>query len=125
MDLIGSLLDPAAYPDEHPARVELAETHISWLFFAGSHVYKVKKPVDYGFLDFTTLERRRFYCEQESRLNRRLSPDVYLGVVPIGLSNGRYVVGAGPPVEWAGRCAGFLPTAGSPRYSIGARAQPT
>jgi hypothetical protein len=82
--------------------VALVETHISWLFFTGRFVYKVKRPVDYGFLDFTTLERRRFFCHQELRLNQRLSPDVYLGVVEIAAEDGRWVVsGSGPVVEYA------------------------
>jgi aminoglycoside phosphotransferase family enzyme/predicted kinase len=80
--LVSALLDPAAYagPVE---RVELVETHISWVFLAGDRVYKVKKPVDLGFLDFTTLRRRRFYCEEEVRLNRRLAAATYLRVIPI------------------------------------------
>ena len=76
--LVSGLLDPAVYP--HPVdRVELVETHISWVFLAGERVYKVKKPVNLGFLDFTTLARRRRFCHEEVRLNRRLAPDVYLG----------------------------------------------
>ena len=71
------LSDPRTYPDP-VERVELIETHISWVFLAGDWVYKVKKPVDLGFLDFTTLERRRFFCEEEVRLNQRLTRDVYL-----------------------------------------------
>jgi aminoglycoside phosphotransferase family enzyme/predicted kinase len=63
--------------------VELIETHISWVFLAAESVYKVKKPVDLGFLDFTTLDRRRFFCEEEVRLNQRLTHDVYLGVVEL------------------------------------------
>src|ERR1044072_8725271 len=80
--VIAALRDPAVYP--HPVdRVELVETHISWVFLTGDRVYKVKKPVDLGFLDFTTLERRRFFCEEEVRLNRRLTHEVYLGVVEV------------------------------------------
>ncbi len=104
-DLVGALLDPGAYPaDERPTAVTMAETHISWLFFAGDFVYKVKKPVDYGFLDFTTLALRRRFCDDEVRLNRRLSPDIYLGVVTIRERDGRYgVEGEGRPVEYAVR----------------------
>ena len=80
--LVSALLDPAVYPHEVD-RVELIETHISWVFLAGERVYKVKKPVNLGFLDFTTLARRRHFCGEEVRLNRRLAPDVYLGVVEI------------------------------------------
>lgn len=76
------MLSPQAYP--HPAEeVELRQTHISYLLFAGDFVYKVKKPLDLGFLDFTTLEKRRHYCEEEVRLNRRLCDETYLAVVRI------------------------------------------
>lgn len=61
---------------------EMVETHISWVLL-GEHVYKIKKPVKFSFLDFSTLEKRRFFCEEEVRLNKRLSPDIYLGVVPV------------------------------------------
>jgi uncharacterized protein len=77
-----SLLKAAAYP-EPTAGVRLIETHVSFIFITDSFVYKVKKPVDFGFLNFTTLDRRRFYCEEEVRLNRRLCPDLYLGVVEL------------------------------------------
>jgi aminoglycoside phosphotransferase family enzyme/predicted kinase len=80
--LIKSLLKSAAYP-EPTAKVRLIETHVSFIFIADDFVYKVKKPVDFGFLNFTTLDRRRFYCEEEVRLNRRLCPDIYLGVVEL------------------------------------------
>ncbi|MBN2246833.1 MAG: aminoglycoside phosphotransferase, partial [Candidatus Aminicenantes bacterium] len=77
-----ALLHPEIYPD-HPRAVKFIETHISLLFLTGNHVYKVKKPVDFGFLDFTSLEKRKLFCEQEVKLNRRLSPNIYLGVVKI------------------------------------------
>src|SRR5687768_11843458 len=82
MMLARSLLDPTCYPhavDE----VELHETHISWVFLAGPYAYKVKKPVALGFLDFSTLEARRRYCEEELALNRRFAPGLYLEVVEI------------------------------------------
>jgi aminoglycoside phosphotransferase family enzyme/predicted kinase len=81
---------------------ELIETHISWVFLAGDVVYKVKKPVDLGFLDFTTLDRRRFFCEEEVRLNQRLTHDVYLGVVELRGDDFR-VGGPGPVREVAVR----------------------
>ena len=66
--VVRALLSPRAY--DHPVgRVELIETHISWVFLAGERVYKVKKPVNFGFLDFTSLPRRRFFCAEEVRLN--------------------------------------------------------
>lgn len=68
----------------HPTRdIRLVETHISWVFLTGDYAYKLKKPVDLGFLDFSTLELRRHFCEEELRLNRRLVPDLYLDVVAI------------------------------------------
>lgn len=96
------LLEPAAYP--HPvASVRLIETHISWVFVAGAYAYKVKKPVDFGFLDFSTLAKRRFCCEEEVRLNRRLAPDIYLDVVAVTAAG----VGAGDALEWAVRMRAF------------------
>ena len=80
--LIEALSDPAAYPYPVGA-VEVRQTHISAVFLAGPYVYKVKKPVNLGFLDFSTLEKRLHFCEEEVRLNRRLAPHVYLGVVPV------------------------------------------
>src|SRR5947199_4823031 len=59
------------------------QTHISWVFIAPPFVFKVKKPVNFGFLDFSSLEKRRHFCQREVELNRRLCPEVYLGVVPI------------------------------------------
>ena len=103
MSLVEALLKPQAYPEE-VAAVELVETHISYIFLTGKHVYKVKKPVDYGFLDFTTLEKRHYYCQEEVELNRRLSPEVYLGVSEIRQHQGRYTVdGPGITVEYAVR----------------------
>lgn len=81
-----TLVELMSRPDFYPHRpqtVELVQTHISWVFIAGDDVYKVKKPVNFGFLDFTTLEKRKFYCEEELRLNRRLAPSIYLDVLPI------------------------------------------
>jgi len=94
-DLLEALQDPGIYP-EKPEKVELLQTHVSAIFFVGDHVYKVKKPVNFGFLDFTTLERRRHFCREEVVLNRRLCPEVYLGVAEIRLQNGRVRVGEGP-----------------------------
>ena len=100
-EIVEALLRPEAYPDD-VGPVELVETHISHLFLTSSHVYKVKKPVDYGFLDFTTLADRKYYCEREVALNRRIAPDVYLGVVEIRRQGSRYAVdGPGETVEYA------------------------
>src|SRR5579859_5810041 len=93
------LLRQAAFP--HPAPdTRLIETHISWVILAGAFVYKIRKPVDFGFLDFSTLEQRRADCEAEVRLNRRLCPDLYLGVVDVVERDGRLsIIGPGRPVE--------------------------
>ena len=92
--MIDDLLDPASLPDV-TERVSLVQTHISLVFVADDFVYKVKKPVDFGFLDFTTLEKRRYYCFQEVRLNQRLAEDVYVGVLPIIHDGRQYRVGEG------------------------------
>ena len=98
--LPNAFLDPKVYP-HHPASVELKETHISWVFLAGDTVYKCKKPVKTDFLDFSSLERRRHACDEEVRLNRRLAPDTYLGVVPATRTNGHVSIdGKGTPIEW-------------------------
>jgi aminoglycoside phosphotransferase family enzyme/predicted kinase len=99
--LIDALSRPAAYP--FPVdKVAVCQTHISAVFLAGPFAYKVKKPVNPGFLDFSTLEKRHHFCQEEVRLNRRLAPDVYLGVVPIiRVDGGLRVEGEGEPVEWA------------------------
>src|SRR5947208_9544858 len=102
-ELIAALSEPGAYPFAAGA-VEVRQTHISAVFLAGGVVYKVKKPVNLGFLDFGTLEKRRHFCEEEVRLNRRLAPRVYLGVVPVAADGGRLRVGGrGEVVEWAVR----------------------
>jgi aminoglycoside phosphotransferase family enzyme/predicted kinase len=102
-----ALLRADAWP--HPVReLRLVETHISWVFLTGDYAYKVKKPLDLGFLDFSTLERRQQACTEELRLNRRLAPDLYLAVVPIGIANGQLCTGAGgEPVEYAVRMRQF------------------
>ena len=80
--LVEAMSNPEFYPHRSNS-VELIQTHISYIFIAGDYVYKVKKAVDFGFLDFTTLEKRRYYCSEELRLNRRLAPEIYMGVVEI------------------------------------------
>lgn len=99
--LLAALREPACYPHTAGA-VDLIETHISWVFLAGDYAYKIKKPVDLGFLDFSTLEKRRFYCEEELRLNRRTAAELYLAVVPIAESpGGPRVGGTGKAIEYA------------------------
>src|ERR1700683_3552858 len=80
-DLVAALSRTGAYP--HPVEdVRVRHTHISVVFLAGPYAYKVRKPVQLAFLDFSTLEKRRHDCDEEVRLNRRLAPSVYLGIVP-------------------------------------------
>ena len=76
------MLNPDTYPFK-PEKVDMLQTHISYLFITGEYVYKVKKPVNFGFIDYSTLEKRKFYCRQEIKLNSRLSPEIYLGVSEI------------------------------------------
>jgi len=97
-ELIQTLLDPKAYPDP-PGRIELRQTQMSYIFLTDEHVYKVKKPVNLGYLDYTTLENRRFYCQKEVELNRRLCPDAYLGTVLVTNDNGRIGIGGKGKIE--------------------------
>ncbi|RUL83080.1 bifunctional aminoglycoside phosphotransferase/ATP-binding protein [Tautonia sociabilis] len=100
--LIEVLSHPDAYP--HPAdAVEVHQTHLSAVFLAGRFAYKVKKPVSFAFVDFSTLARRRHFCDEEIRLNRRLAPGVYLDVVPVCRSDdgGPRIGGDGEVIEWA------------------------
>ena len=90
--LLARLTEPACFP-EPTTTVETIQTHISTIFLTDRYAYKVKKPVNFGFLDYTTLERRRHYCELEVKLNRRLAPDVYLDVVDIRDNGGVVSIG--------------------------------
>jgi aminoglycoside phosphotransferase family enzyme len=98
---IEALLKPQAYP-HRPQKIELVQTQMSFVFLTGEYVYKVKKPVNLGYLDYTTLEKRHFFCRQELELNRRLCPDVYLAVVSIVEENGGFrIEGQGKAIEYA------------------------
>src|SRR5580765_5487849 len=104
-ELIALLSRVSSY-NEPSGDVRVIQTHISVVFLTSQFAYKIKKPVSLGFLDFSTLEKRRHFCEAEVRLNRRLAPDVYLGVVPVtrtGLD--LRVEGDGEIVEWAVKMA--------------------
>jgi uncharacterized protein len=100
--LIHALSDATAYPST-TERVEVRQTHISAVFLAGNFVYKIKKPVDFGFLNFSTLNRRKYFCQEEVRLNTRLAPGVYHGVVPVTREGGQIRVEGttGEIIEWA------------------------
>jgi len=100
--LIEALTNAAAYSHPVGKGVEVRQTHISVVFLAGAYVYKIKKPVNLGFLDFSTLQNRFHCCQQEVQLNRRLAPHVYLGVVPVVQTPlGPRFEGQGEVVEWA------------------------
>ena len=101
--LLQFLTDPGSY-DHAPENVEHVQTHISHVFIAGSFVYKFKKPVNFEFLDFSTLDKRKHYCYRELELNRRLSEDIYLGVVAVREEGDTFCIGdsgTGPVVEYA------------------------
>lgn len=94
-DLIAAMTEPGFYP-ERPSSVEFRQTHISCVFLAGQSVYKIKKPVRFSFVDYSTLELRYQFCHDEVRLNRRLTPRVYLGVFPIVRSPRGFALGPEP-----------------------------
>jgi len=108
--LIAGLLRPEAYPHPVSEPIRVAETHISWVLLTGEYAYKIKKPVRLSFLDYSTLARRRWLCEEELRLNRRLAPDLYLGVSLIGGTPEAPRIDAdGTPLEYAVRMRQFSP----------------
>jgi len=90
--LIEAMQQPAFYPHSVQS-VRMLQTHISWVFLTGKYAYKLKKPINLGFLDFTSVEKRRFFCEQELRLNQRLAPALYLEVLPVSRTGGVYQLG--------------------------------
>jgi aminoglycoside phosphotransferase family enzyme/predicted kinase len=99
--LIAALQNPEVF--DHPVgEISVLETHISWVILTGEFAYKIKKAVDFGFLDFSTLARRHYYCQEELRLNRRFAADLYLEVVSVTGSVDRPVLqGPGEPIEYA------------------------
>jgi aminoglycoside phosphotransferase family enzyme/predicted kinase len=116
--MLEDLARPQAYPSPEPSVVRLVTTHISWVFITDHDVWKLKRPVDYGFVDYTTAERREHFCHEEVRLNRRLAPDVYLGVVPVRVSEGRHsFTGDGAIVDHAVRMR-RLPDAASAEHML-------
>jgi aminoglycoside phosphotransferase family enzyme/predicted kinase len=105
--LISALQNARLYG--HPTQVfSVLETHISWVLLTGPYAYKIKKPVDFEFADYSTLERRRFFCHEELRLNRRFTPELYLEVVPItGDIQRPRLGGEGAPIEYAVKMSEF------------------
>jgi len=106
-DLIRALQNPELY--DHPVqRFQVLETHISWVILTGDYAYKIKKPMDFGFLNFSTLDRRKHFCEEELRLNKRLADSLYLEVLPITGSAGAPLLGgSGEAFEYAIRMRQF------------------
>ena len=116
--LVDFLESPASYPHRPPV-VRAIQTHISWVFIASPFVFKVKKTLSLGFLDFSTLEKRRHFCERELKLNRRLAPEIYLDVVPIYKSSSGFSFNEeGQVAEYAVKMK-ELPHAWSARHSLG------
>ena len=121
--LIAGLRAARCYP--HAVRqVRLIETHISWVLLAGRYAYKIKKAVNLGFLDFTTLELRRHFCAEEIRLNRRLAPQLYLDVIPIGGTPEQPELGALPALEYAVRMRRFAASSELHRLLLRGQLQP-
>jgi aminoglycoside phosphotransferase family enzyme/predicted kinase len=107
--LISALMNPGCY-DHAVKDIQLIETHISWIILTGDFAYKIKKPVDFGFLDFSSLEKRHLYCREELRLNKRLAPDLYLAVVSInGTPEKPELDGKGDAFEYAVKMRQFPP----------------
>jgi len=100
IDFSKQLENPAVY-DHKPKSIQVIQTHISWVSLTGKYAYKIKKPVNFGFLDFSTLEKRKAFCEKELKVNKRFSPDVYISVLPITkTAAGLRIGGSGKPVEY-------------------------
>lgn len=100
-EMLESLNKPESY-DSPVREIRLIQTHISWVFLTGDFVYKIKKPVDFGFLDFTTLEKRKKFCMKELEINRMFSPEIYLDVLPVNkLNHSIKINGPGETIDYA------------------------
>ena len=107
---IEELLGAIAYP-HRIENIQVKESHVSWVVLTGPFAYKIKKPVHYDFIDASSLERRKFLCDEELRLNRRFAPDLYESVVPITRDKGQLKVGgSGVPLEYAVKMLQFEPS---------------
>ena len=106
-----SLAEALSHPEAYPhatGNIEVVETHISWIFLTDSWAYKVKKTLDLGFLDFSTLQKRHHYCNEELRLNRRLCPEIYLSVLPVVRSANTFLIdGEGEIADYAVKMVRF------------------
>ena len=99
-DLFEKLKNPKVY-GPNVRSVDSIQTHISFIALTGANAYKIKKEVNFGFLDFSTLKKRKYFCEEEIRLNRRLCPDIYLEVLPITKKNNHITLdGSGEIIEY-------------------------
>lgn len=105
--LIQHMCQPEFYPHPVVEPIRLMQTHVSYVLLTGDYAYKVKKPVNFGFLDYSTLEKRHHFCQEELRLNQRAAAEVYLEVVGIGQRGDTYVLGAETPVEYAVKMVQF------------------
>lgn len=109
---IANLLTPICFAHPVTAPIQLVETHISWVILTGEYAYKIKKPVQFPFVDYHLLSQRKYFCEQEVALNQVNAHDLYLSVVPITYQNGNYCFeGAGEPVEYAVKMRQFSDSA--------------
>ncbi|NJK52557.1 MAG: adenylyl-sulfate kinase, partial [Leptolyngbyaceae cyanobacterium SU_3_3] len=99
--LVQQMLKPEFYPHPVTATIDLIQTHVSYVLLTGEFVYKLKKPVNYGFLDFSTLEKRKHFCHEELRLNQRGAAELYLAVLPITQQGDTFSLGgAGETIEY-------------------------
>ncbi len=117
-EVIAALLDPAQFPDDAPDEVKLIQTQMSFVLLTGKHAYKIRKPVNLGYVDYTTLELRKLFSDKEVVLNRRLCPDTYLGVIPVTKQDGKIALGGkGEVIDYAVKMK-QLPAAGMMDYRL-------
>ncbi|HZG37049.1 MAG TPA: AAA family ATPase [Nodosilinea sp.] len=105
--LIQQMCQPGFYPHPVAEPIRLLQTHVSYVLLTGDYAYKVKKPVNFGFLDYSTLEQRHHFCQEELRLNQRGAGALYLEVVTLGQAGETYQLGSGTPVEYAVKMVQF------------------
>lgn len=99
--LIQAMMQPEFYPHGVKSPIQLMQTHVSYVFLTGDYAYKVKKPVNFGFLNFSTLEARQHFCLEEIQMNRQNAPELYLEVLPITQTNNQFELnGNGQAVEY-------------------------
>jgi uncharacterized protein len=100
-EVIQQMMQPEFYPHPVQSPIQLIQTHVSYVLLTGDYAYKLKKPVNFGFLDYSTLEKRQHFCQEELRLNQRCAPELYLEVLAIAKTNGRFALnGTGEPADY-------------------------